>query len=238
MDGGIEEPAAAEADWPSIAERVARRCAEYGLDLVHPFCADWFDDSVPAAERLSSRRGALAMLVGNTRALWPRFLDALASDRTLEDEAHPIDRYTERSISESLASLSCGYEVRFAHQPPFVPMQRLAERAGFAFLAPSRLSVHPEFGPWIALRAVVVFDIDGPTGPAPRLEVPCADCANACEPALSRALAGPDDWRLWVSVRDACPLGAQHRYSEEQIHYHYTKDLGALRRALGRRHGA
>jgi methylmalonic aciduria homocystinuria type C protein len=66
---------------------------------------------------------------------------------------------------------------------------------------------------------------------------PCDACPRACGPALERALAG-DDWRLWLAVRDACPLGAEHRYSEEQVRYHYTKDVDALRAAVLGRRGA
>jgi hypothetical protein len=55
---------------------------------------------------------------------------------------------------------------------------------------------------------------------------------------LQRALAATDmkpdaaaverDWASWVNVRDACPIGRDSRYSDEQIRYHYTK----LRRLL------
>jgi hypothetical protein len=42
-----------------------------------------------------------------------------------------------------------------------VAMQRLAHAIGVAHLHPgSQLCIHPTYGPWIALRAVVVFRID------------------------------------------------------------------------------
>lgn len=50
-------------------------------------------------------------------------------------------------------------------------------------------------------------------------------------PALDAAL-GAEDWRRWLAVRDACPVGRAHRYSDAQIAYHYTKDRGVLRDAL------
>ena len=34
--------------------------------------------------------------------------------------------------------------------------------------------------------------------------------------------------RLWLAVRDVCPLGTAHRYSPAQISYHYDKDRGQL----------
>jgi methylmalonic aciduria homocystinuria type C protein len=40
--------------------------------------------------------------------------------------------------------------------------------------------------------------------------------------------ARDDDWRSWLAVRDACPVGRSARYAEEQIAYHYTKDPSHL----------
>ncbi|MDX2167772.1 MAG: hypothetical protein SF182_11935 [Deltaproteobacteria bacterium] len=89
------------------------------------------------------------------------------------------------------------------------------------------------YGPWIGLRAALVLDRPGPTGPPPRAANPCPDCARTCVPAFERARAAPgelaDTWPLWLAVRDACPIGRAHRYDEAQIRYHYIKD----RRALG-----
>jgi methylmalonic aciduria homocystinuria type C protein len=112
-------------------------------------------------------------------------------------------------------------------------VQRLAERAGFAPLSSGRLSAHPVYGPWFALRAVVVFDVDGPDGPAPFANAPCAGCDAPCRVAFEHALAVSDArsdpallherWRPWLAVRDACPVGRDWRYSEEQILYHYAR---------------
>lgn len=33
----------------------------------------------------------------------------------------------------------------------------------------------------------------------------------------------------WIAVRDACPIGREHRYPEDQLRYHYTKDRSLLR---------
>ena len=121
-------------------------------------------------------------------------------------------------------------EIRFAHHvPATVAIQRAAVVAGLAWLAPSHLCVHPAYGPWIALRALVILDEPAPPSP-PRVPAPC-DCAVGCGPALERALAAGEPrstqelrerWRLWLAVRDACPVGREHRYSQEQIEFHYA----------------
>jgi hypothetical protein len=37
-----------------------------------------------------------------------------------------------------------------------------------------------------------------------------------------------------LAVRDACPIGSEHRFDEDQTRYHYTKDRQILRRAAAR----
>jgi len=216
-----------------ISDRFAARVAAAGLDLIQAFAvSDWND--VAGEHRLPDlgRARALAVIVGNSRALWPRFAAALDPAQTHPD---PLDRYVERVIEDAIDGARA--EIRYAHRPPYLPMQRIAAVAGLAELRPSHLCVHPVHGPWIAVRAVVVFDADTPDLPAPAAAAPC-DCAHGCLPAFERAAAGgwdPDDettWRAWVAVRDACPIGRASRYSELQLRYHYGKDRSALMAAV------
>jgi hypothetical protein len=67
---------------------------------------------------------------------------------------------------------------------------------------------------------------------------PCTHCDHGCGPAY-RALAVPgseaefrhgDTWRGWARARAACPTGAEHRYDDDQLRYHYTHDREILRR--------
>jgi methylmalonic aciduria homocystinuria type C protein len=220
--------------------RVRDACARHGLDLARPLRVGWYNQLVEPAHRLPDfgRPSSLALVIGNTRALWPHLAGALRADPGLAAEADPVDRYCERVLAAAVADLPAPWFLRFAHDPPpRVAIQRLAHVAGLAYLTPAHLSVHPVFGPWIALRAVVVIDREGPAEPTP-LAAPC-DCTRHCRPHLDAALAraGTDlpgrphiqsDWRAWLAVRDACPVGRAHRYSEQQIRYHYTNDRAAL----------
>lgn len=233
-------------EWRTITDALARSSVDDGFDLVQPLQVGWYNDAVEPAYRLpdGGRRDALAVLVANTRALWPRFLAALRATPALLADADPLDRYTVRCLRAACAGLRGVREIRFAHEraPRRVAMQRLAHVAGLAYLSPSWLSVHPVYGPWIGLRAVAVFDAAGPPGPASTLADPCPQCGTDCGPLLERArttLGAPGrtaisaNWRLWLAVRDACPVGRAHRYSDDQIEYHYTWDRAVLERATG-----
>ena len=64
----------------------------------------------------------------------------------------------------------------FGHEPAdaegnrFVALQRAAATAGLAYLdTTSHLCLHPKFGAWFALRAVLIFDAVKFTGEPKRL---------------------------------------------------------------------
>jgi methylmalonic aciduria homocystinuria type C protein len=219
-------------------------CAEAGLDIVHPFRLDWFNGDVDASLRLpdGGRPRALALVIGNTHRLWPVFVPALHEDASLLDGDHPLDAYIERALSDAAArSIGASYRIFWAHTmtPAPIAIQRIAHASGLAHLSPSRLSIHPTYGPWLALRAVIVVDVEGPAADRPRAPDPCTPCAKPCVAALERALAATDttqvgdverQWKAWANVREVCPEGTALRYGDEQLRYHYTKDRSILRR--------
>jgi cyanocobalamin reductase (cyanide-eliminating) / alkylcobalamin dealkylase len=224
--------------WQGIADEVGASLAERGLDVVHPFQVGWYNGQMRDAARCLpdlGRASALGLLIGNTREFWPLFCRAHTHFEHLQSEADPVDRYAADSVLSALSVLELRWLVRWAHdhEPEPLPIQRVAWATGLATLSPSHLSVHPTPGPWIALRAVVIVDVDGPHGEAPRSEDHCTGCAKPCVEALQRALQATDttpdaaaverNWASWVSVRDACPIGRESRYSDDQIRYHYTK---------------
>jgi hypothetical protein len=202
------------------------RLAAAGFDLAHAFDAAAAARE-PGLELLAEEPDArLGILVGNTRALWPRFTAALARP-ALAADPHPLERYTEETIDAALPGARIYYGHR-RYRGAFLPLQRLAVATGLGALAPSQLVIHPVFGPWLALRAVIVTR-GTPPPPPPPIEQPCR-CGAACAEALARARAagGPEAgaasgaWRAWLAVRDACTLRG-HRYSDDQILYHYTR---------------
>lgn len=241
-----------------------------GLDLAAPLQLDierdddaqllreaWAQLNLPAWVSTRLQRGPTgALVIGNTRAIWEPFIARLTKDERLRSHLDPLDTYVERVVHHALlnAQLEVGANVwvGFAHslQPLPIPIQRIAARAGMAHIGPAGLAIHPTFGPWFALRALIVF-----LQPI-QVQIPsqgesssCVGCAAPCASALKRArgLAQlrphrgqenlektiPADLshrsQLWLKVRDACPVGAQHRYSLNQIAYHYDKNRAALR---------
>ncbi len=239
---GLPEPSAS-----ALAE-LRRGCEAAGFDLLQPLQVGWYNAAVSGSLRLEDFGSPqhLAVVIANTRALWPTFLAALRAEPELLAAPHPLYRYTERTISAACAGLPQPLSLRWSHAggTGLVAMQRLAHVAGLAYLSESQLSVHPLYGPWIGLRAALSFALPGPSGPAPELPQPCGSCAGQCRPAFERALGSAraassaglqqnveQNWQLWLACRDACSTGRAHRYGDDQIRYHYLKDRQQLRQA-------
>jgi cyanocobalamin reductase (cyanide-eliminating) / alkylcobalamin dealkylase len=235
--------------WQEAMELLRQRLADTGIDLLQPFSIGWYNQGVDESLRLPDfgRSSSFGVLVANSRALWPAFLDAAAANAGLVRAPHPIDQYVQGQVLEAIDALSpCHWEVRWEYEEPprRVAMQRLAEVIGFANLSPAHLCVHPKYGPWVSLRAVIVVDVEGPSEQPPPLKSSCPECATHCGALLEAALAASPhfesaesatvaaNWRPWVSVREACSTGDCYRFYDDQIRYHYTKDRGVLEASL------
>ena len=227
--------------------RIRKPAEAAGIDLAAGIPVEVYNRRVPDTHRLPTlgRDQPLGIVLGNSRAFWPKFLQALKGSQGLRESEHPVNTYITERVGPILEGLSVDYEVRWAHtsQPSPVAMQRAAMIAGLAHTSPSYLSIHPEHGPWISLRAVIVLDKDWASGdPAPAPD-PCTSCPKPCMPALGQAVAASRDepmgkkvsssWKLWLAVRDACPMGRSSRYSDEQCEYHYRSDQSFLLSLLG-----
>ncbi len=202
----------------TIHEAFRRGCREGGFDLVQPFDPRWLDDVDLGGHALGAAPGGLGFFVAHSRALWSPFL----AQRT--DETHPLDRHCEQVVTRAAAGLGVPARCFFSHHEPHFPIQRVAEAIGFADLSPSHLSLHPEHGPWVGLRAVVIAEHAYAGAAPPPLPHPCEGCDRPCVEALSEAVAkAQPSWRNWLAVRDACPVGRGSRYGAAQLNYHYTK---------------
>lgn len=222
--------------WQKLSERIAQAAGEAGFDLVLPFGVAHYNANAPDVERLADfgRPNALGILFGNTRRLWPAFTRAFEQEPEISTAAQPLDTYAVQRLRGILASATqLRQELTFSHvtQPRAFPIQRLAERIGLAALSPSHLLIHPQYGPWLALRAIAVVDLDGPTEPPPLPERPCQNCSAPCVAALEHAVAVSGiplssaavvaHADAWIAVRDACPVGPSARYGPNQLAYHY-----------------
>jgi methylmalonic aciduria homocystinuria type C protein len=234
--------------WRDARALLQERIEARGFEVLGAVASEAYNASLEdalAAYRIPSLGAGetVALVVGNTRRLWPLFIEAYASTE-VGREQHPLDAYSRLHITRAAEAigqeLGIAHLVRFSFDPPphTVAIQRLAALAGAAELAPIGLCVHPSYGPWLSLRAVIVLALPGPEPSAPAAPT-CSRCeAKPCLGPREKVMAMgaaevtrerlAEHWETWLAMRDACPIGRAARYSDQQIRYHYLKDRSAL----------
>jgi len=233
------------APWQRVTDHIKRKLHRPGIDLVAPMQVGWYNAREPAETRLPEPvgPGSLALVLGNTRAMWDPFVASLRRKPRRLLTLAPLDSYVARAVGDAVAGVDPAPSAHLAHGPGSrsFSIQRAAAGSGLFDLAPCHLTIHPEVGLWFGLRAVLVFALPGPAQPIGQQPSPCHSCREKpCLPLLRRALKGRDmptgsirkAWKPWLAMRDACPVGRRHRYGPDQVRYHYTVRRRHLLRAL------
>ena len=108
--------------------------APHGLDLVRAFDVARYNELIAGRGSLAplaqfGRPGALAILVGNTKALWPHFIDAFHESDALRDSSDPLDTWIEGLLRDCTSQIREECSLRFSHDtgPELVSMLDLAE---------------------------------------------------------------------------------------------------------------
>lgn len=204
-----------------------------GMDIIEPFPIGWYNEIVTMENQLPSFSNDqdLGVLLGNTKNFWPLFLKYLEENPKTFELENPFDHFVEILLEDSLNQLDIESKIKYGHiqDPEFLKIQKLASLIGLAYFSETRLSIHPQFGPWFSLRAVVVFPLSYTGKEAHEAKNPCNDCESRCLLVMNKK---KENWKDWLAVRDSCPLGREYRFNEDQIEYHYTKNKLALKKTL------
>ncbi|MFN8369782.1 MAG: hypothetical protein U0T83_04050 [Bacteriovoracaceae bacterium] len=230
----------------NIVEIIQQNLTTKGFDILELFSINTYNQNIEEDHKIPqiNSENNLAFLVGNTKNFWPYFIKALKDNPNRLKSENPFDDFVVENI-ESLKTLTPDeIKIRYTHrpEPKHIAFQKLASLIGLAYLAPSHLCIHPKFGPWFSLRAVITLPITANLSKNSAV-APCQFCIDRCNPVFNLALsknseatlnsqAIKSNWQDWLAVRDSCPTGKEYRFSEEQIKYHYTKDKEILKKLV------
>lgn len=183
--------------------------------------------------------GTVVMLGPDEPRFWNIFT---ASPEYGDGEAHPLDRWSKRVVSELAAPRQA--QTLFPYDgPPYAPFLRWAERCGTSWSSPVALLVHKDAGLFISFRAALALPerLDLPPVPAkPCLTCAAQPCATAC-PVGALAPGQPYDVPACVShvespegaacregclVRRSCPVSHRFGRLPEQSAFHMRAFLG------------
>lgn len=192
-----------------------------------------------------ARQPRALLLVGNVgSAVWPFFDEA-----RLKTPGLTLDRWTEDVVGKIAADFALDVVFPFKG-PPYFPFIQWARRTGRLFSSPIGLTIHPDYGLWIAFRAALLIDrpLRGENalafGPEPARH-PCETCED--RPCLASCPVGAfaDDAYDFPACLDhvatkgkacrtggclariACPVGRDYRYQELHASFHMNQLLKA-----------
>ncbi len=218
---------------PSLST-VQQLAARNGLNLCGLVDANRLDSALPPEHRVAAElEGCESILVLGTagRSLDLEFQRQVGASLTRLGE-----RATEALVEGSVglvADALRALQVRFRRVPlggGRLPRNRLGEAAGFGVVSPvSGLLLHPEYGPWLRVRAAILLegtplgepvDLDRGFGfqPCARCSQPCVvacppralDGVGSCDSARCAAHRRGGGCRVGCDSRIACPVGAEH----------------------------
>jgi epoxyqueuosine reductase len=239
-----------------VLDRIRDTAAAYGLNLVAATPVERYDASITAGLRaIELAPGARSIvIVGNGGGeLWTALKQHAARHPEWWDREHPLDEFTRQVVETALAAPLRADGIRCTVVYPFIQDGRalnfvqLARVAGLTGPSIIGVSLHPEYGPWIAFRAALLIDepIDAP-GPAIDFD-PCPTCtARTCISACpASAVSAERGWdipkclthRVEVEpdcigrchARAACVIGPAHIYPDDELAYHQMRSLRAMR---------
>jgi epoxyqueuosine reductase QueG len=240
-----------------LLDEAKHHVASTGLNLFGVVDAERFDAWQPREQRtttLLSNCGTVIVLGsgGRTTARLLAESHATSSRAVPQQDVVPFVRVAAQELARMLQS----HSVRNRLVEPDrhrLNFPRLAEAAGFGTVSPvSGLLLHPDFGPWVSVRAALLID-GRPFGPVADASItdrfqPCCNCARPCIaacPASVHDAFGNQDLRRCAghrhqggctsgcATRSACPVGADHRDGiGEDVHRH-THTLVVMQRWFG-----
>jgi NAD-dependent dihydropyrimidine dehydrogenase PreA subunit len=223
---------------------------EAGLNRQHVFDLQQLPPALRAPLSVQAHERQLILFAHAGRRLWER---VQAEPVPLP---HPIDTYSLRTVEQWLAQALPRARYRFVY-PRGLPagqhvgLQRLGTLAGWHHASPFMVGVDARWGSWFAYRVAVLTDTALPASPTEDHGHPCEGCsAKPCISACpAHALdAGTMDvdacqqYRLQENsscalaclARQACPVGAEHRYEDSQIRHSAAGSLQVIRRLTGK----
>ncbi len=237
----------------NLIKKILAPARPFGLNVAAGLNRETYNQLAPpemAMARLFESAQAVVVVGNGGGDLWRRFChDMQTGHKDLPSHEHPLDEWLWRVASglmsgpwrEAGAVGVISSSVREARPLNFMAM---AERAGLG--VPGRLGIlmHPQFGPWWALRLAVFLNVPLPQENSPLAASVCEGCSAPCVSACPAGVVqgpGAFDWMGCqthrrvnadcvgrCAARLSCPVGVSFAYPPQALAYHMSKSRGCL----------
>jgi hypothetical protein len=239
-----------------VLAELTRALAPFGLNLIGTTTPAAYDALVPESHRLGAAHDGAIVVIGNGGgAFWAAYRAHCAGDPAWAAREDPLDAFTalvlERHASTVAERHGLRPELRFPFREATLSFVHLAEAAGLGRRGLLRVLLHPEFGPWMALRGALFVAAALPPAPRPAAGFdPCPACRDRpCVAACpGEAMRPPDGWDVPRCIdfrvargaaspcldrchaRVACVYGRHHVYPVDALAHHHGRAFEVMRR--------
>ncbi|XP_005795738.2 methylmalonic aciduria and homocystinuria type C protein isoform X1 [Xiphophorus maculatus] len=205
---------------------------------VCPLKVGWYNSVLPPSFHLPYPDDALAVVVLSTPAMFEQAFLPFLEHSSIQKPSDPVDQCVRHCVSTAVSQcfpelkvdVRYDYELLPSRKPKFLA-QTAAHVSGAAFYYQQSdvtdqpwggrkmfgVCIHPSFGGWFAIRALLVFE-DVAVGPE-LVQPDPPDCVASREDRIKLLEAFNLHWQDW-SYRDIVPVG--QTYSERQKEYFST----------------
>ncbi|XP_039985424.1 cyanocobalamin reductase / alkylcobalamin dealkylase isoform X3 [Xiphias gladius] len=214
------------------------RLSKLGFE-VYPLKVGWYNSVLPPSLRLAYPDDSLAVVVLSTPTMFEQALMPFLEERGCQGLSDPIDQCVKHCVTSSVLQCFPGqsvdvrydYELLPSRKPKFLA-QTAAHVSGAAFYYQQSdvtdqpwaekvkmfgVCMHPRFGGWFAIRALLVFR-DVTVGFEVVQPVP-PDCVPTREGRIQLLEAFNFHWQDWSYRNIVCPV---QTYSQKQRDYFST----------------
>ena len=164
------------------------------------------------------------------------------------EHSDPIDTYSRRIVTRFLQSIACDdHHILYPLTDYPIDLREIGRYLGWHHESPLGIGIHPKFGTWFAYRVVVAANTDFAVTVSEKGSSACESCRD--KPCVSAcpvtAVSAVNTFGLDVCVshrrqegsscshqclaRQACPVGKEYQYEDEQIAYHYGRSLAMIK---------
>ncbi len=237
-----------------VAE-LTRALAPFGLNLIGVTTPAAYDGLVPSAYRMSDAAGAVVVIGHGGGAFWSAYRAHVDRHPEHATRAHPLDDFTTHVLETYALPIAERLQLRptlrlpFRETTPPLSFVHLAEAAGLGRRGLLGVLLHPEFGPWMALRGALLVDAAPPAARPTAGFDPCPSCRD--RPCVSAcpgdAVSYPEGWNVPRCIafrvdrgagnpcldrchaRVACVYGRQHCDPSDALLHHHTHAFAVMR---------
>lgn len=162
------------------------------------------------------------------------------------DSENPVDDFSTQLILQYFKSDFPNNRFKIIYPgPQTIGLRKLGELAGWHHDSPFRIGINKNWGSWFAYRVVVLADTCLKPSEKVESESPCHGCiekscifscpANAMsdgtlslDTCIRYRKQTDSNCKKTCLSRTACHVAPQHRYTEEQINYHYSVSMKTI----------